>query len=222
MTESVLNVALAAETIKKPSTEPIEKSWVEVPEDRREDVPPEDVRRYVASLWASQIGHWDNGETSRAGAGSSMLAQMLIGPEQRTTEARKKFEDAVTYYSGLGRSQKTSSGDWVSYNGFELDSDYHGDPVLREAANVIGLSDMAIPCKSHTSCRNWADDGNNRVDRWVVHVSFGYRAPRVHHYLLKDGRVLMSTHDAPWKWIDALLERNELLPGMEFRTRTWR
>ena len=212
-----LTTALAVEAAATADQYPDRlQEWVpltpEIVKDCHATIPPEYVRLYMANLWADHLGTWDNGEP-RHNALASLLVPRAAGNK------RNLFVKTIMECSGMAVMVEGYGQDKAKhprYVGDRLDSDYHGDHILGEAAHAIGISDMALPCKSNTRASNYNDSGDHEegFDRWVVVASFGYGAPYEHHYLIGDGRVLVSPIQIKWAWVDWMLEHETVLPGI--------
>ena len=97
MDTTPLDTALAAEVTAEAATPQTLYQWREPTEEdlkgRYTTVLPEDVRRFMATLWADALGTWDNGDPSPINRG---LVWMLMPKGGFTPEMKQTFVDEVT------------------------------------------------------------------------------------------------------------------------------
>lgn len=140
--------------------------------------PTEVTAKRGAKLWRKALENpvFDNGDPSETGFMGAMMTRMI--KVNTTPELLDKFEVE------LAKRIMTPEGRGY-YRSAQLSCDYGPCPALDESAVAVGL-DCQFPWKTHMHIYG---------DR--ISFSQGYGAPYEQHYLLEDGRWLVTSCDGP-------------------------
>lgn len=144
------------------------------------EIPNKIISRAV-EMWCRKLYTpvFDNGDSSSNGGVGQMLATMII---QSDKEEIDDMDRRVDEFREILTSDLIARRDGDGYFPHWVDVDYHPCEVLANAADKAGIPHSQFSCKSSISI--YPDK---------ISVSFGYGAENKNHYLLPDGRWLITT-----------------------------